>query len=383
MAGADSLKLIGWTRPLSALPGACGEFIETYRRGPPEAFAFVDSVKPVPKGDLRDQLEGDLSAAIELAFFEKEDVEGGLSLQLDPADYRQVRQFSIKFRSHEIPLDDLSDASLSAGLASLIAAEPSLRGGSGTQGAGVRLRLADAEGGEILEGRLTDYLHMQVKRDERWFVRIERRWFECGVAYMEGLDRRVGALANLSDALNLPTWDKAVKEDESDYNKMVTGQRGWLLQDHGAGVPLFWHGRQLLEPCDLLTGDQQFIHVKDGNSSFGVTYALSQASGAAELLARHPPFVEEMKRRFEAHWPAERFDAQPAKIVVAVGRRRGLSLFGDMLLSKIAVLEHARRIQGRGCQFAVCQFEVVEKASAGVGGPTRPHPGDLSASGVA
>jgi len=51
------------------------------------------------------------------------------------------------------------------------------------------------------------------------------------------------------------------------------------------------------------------------------------------------------------------------KVVLAIARPPHAELFGKMLLSRINVLEHARRVQGRGFGFAVCRIDLVGAAA--------------------
>jgi hypothetical protein len=63
-----------------------------------------------------------------------------------------------------------------------------------------------------------------------------------------------------------------------------------------------------------------------------------------------------MKLRYEAKWAGATFErAGKPRIVLAIARPAQSDLFGKMLLSRINVLEHARRVQSRGYDFAVCR----------------------------
>ncbi len=100
--------------------------------------------------------------------------------------------------------------------------------------------------------------------------------------------------------------------------------------------------------------------VKEGSASSELSHLFGQASGSADLLHRHQPFFAEMKLRYEAKWTGTVFErAGKPKVVLAIARPVGSDLFGKMLLSRINVLEHARRVQSRGFDFAVCRVDLT------------------------
>lgn len=348
VAGAESLRLQGWNRPLSDLPLACAEFLAIFNRGVPEAFTFADSVKPIPENDpLHGTLEGDLQAALQLRFFEH------LSIGLDAKVVHEASQYFVTYKGGGTwEIEGLDDDSLRAGLDQLAATEPAF------DHTKVYLRLLDAEDDEVLNKRLDQLIQMEIDRGGDWYVRIERRWFRCREDYVKRVTERVNALDDLTGALALPAWDTSAGAHprEEDYNDHVAGAKGWLLQDQK-----FWyHGSEKVEPCDLLTPERHFIHVKKGLATSDLSHLFSQASGSADLLYRHQPFIDEMRTRFEAQWPGTPFDtAGRPKVVLAIARPSGGELFGKMLLSRINVLEHARRVQGRGFQFAVCRVDLI------------------------
>lgn len=349
VAGAESLRLQGWNRPLSDLPIACAEFLAIFEGGVPEAFKFAESVKPLPDDDpLVAALEGDLQAALQLRLFEH------LSIGVDAKHANEAHQCSVTYPGvGEWTIQGLDDEALREGLDQLAATFPAF------DYAKVKLRLLNVDGDEVLNRRLADLIQMEIDRGGDWYVRIERRWLRCREDYVKRVTDRVDALADLTAMLALPPWDLSVgvHPREEEYNAHVATQKAWLLQDQE-----FWYhpGGERVEPCDLLTPDRHFIHVKKGMAASDLSHLFGQASGSADLLHRHVPFISEMKGRFEKHWPGAEFEkAGRPTVVLAIARRPGGGVFGKMLLSKINVLEHARRIQGRGFDFGICRIDLV------------------------
>lgn len=343
VAGAHSLHLRGWNRKLSDLPGACDDFLAIFSRGVPEVFRFADSVKRVHENDvLHAQLEADLYAALQLRYFDI------LSVGVDAKLAHEARRCLLTYDTREWSIDDLDEASLKHGLDHVYAHNNRF------DPAKVRLRLVDAEGDRILDERLDRLAQMEIDRDGAWYVRIERQWFRCSEDYVARIREQTAALPDVTSVLALPPWNKRVHQSEEDYNADVAALKGWLLQDQ-----MFWYSQsgEPVEPCDLLTKERQFIHVKDGSTSHALSHLFGQASGAADLLHRHQPFICEMKSRYESKWSDTAFErAGVPAIVLAIARPANGDLFGKMLLSRINVLEHARRVRSRGFEFAVCRI---------------------------
>lgn len=345
VAGSDSLHLTGWRRSLQDLANACGEFFKVFRQGVPEAFEFAESVKPVPENDpIHARLEGDLQAAIQLRYFEQ------LSLGIDPAILRVARRSLLAYDKKSWPIPDLDDESLREGLDSLSDYDPSF------DATRARLKSFDADGEECFNKPLISILQMEIDRDGNSYIRIEKRWFRCRDNYVARVNGRVAELEDLTNNLTLPAWSRKTYPEELCYNSHVAKIKNWLLQDK---VPFHSSGGENLEPCDLLTPRNEFIHVKDGADSSKLSHLFSQASGSAVLLSRHQPFFDAMRTRHEQKWSGSKFeDCGRPRIVLAIARPLGSELFGKMLLSRINVLEHARRIQGQGFDFAISRIDL-------------------------
>lgn len=305
-------------------------------------------MKPISDNDpLHATLERDLQAALQLRLFEN------LSIGLDAKIAHEASEYFVLYKGGgSWRISGLDDESLRRGLDELAAAEPNF------DHTKVYLRLLDATGDEVLNRRLDHMIHMEIDRDGHWYVRLERRWFRCREDYVKRVTNRVDALDDLTTTLALPPWDTSasVHPNEKDYNSHVAAQKDWLLQDEQ-----FWfHGSERIEPCDLLTPERHFIHVKKGLAGSELSHLFGQASGSADLLYHHQPFYAEMKARYESKWSGAVFEsAGRPKIVLAIARPLGGDLFGKLLLSRITVLEHDRRVRSHGYDFAVCRIELL------------------------
>lgn len=356
MDGGNSLRLKSWKRPLTDLPEAAAEFLELYGRGVPEVFAFAENIKPILDTDpLHAKLESDLQAAAQLRYQEV------LALGLDARMAFECDARLTYGRKWACELAGVDDVALKDGLDALANVDPhfELRR--------VRLKLFDQDEVEVLNAPLIELLQMQIDRDGDTYVRVERRWFRCRGEYIRRLDERVAALRDLTATLALPSWDRDTHRVELEYNRFVAEQRQWLLQDQ----VFFYSGAQKLEPCDILTPDKHFLHTKDGTSSTSLSHLFGQASAAADLLRHHQPFYAEVRRRFEERWPDREYD-KSGRATVVLGIARVPSdggVLGNLLISKLNLLEHVRRIQARGCDVAICRIDLAAATVTGPSGP--------------
>lgn len=342
--GAESLHLRGWNRPLEELPETCEGLLAIYAKGYPEAFSFAENIKPIPDTEpLHQMLEDDLGAAAQLRFFEH------ISLGIDARLAHTAARCAVHFGHQYWDIVGPDDDSLREGLDHVATVDPDF------EVSRVSLRLYDADDNQIFSQSLDRLLQMEIDRAGHWYIRVEQRWFQVRSDHMKKIEARVAALEE--PAIVLPTWDQATHPREENYNAATAVANSWLLQDQ----VMYKRGAEEIEPCDLLTPSREFIHVKDGTKgSSELSHLFGQASASADLLAHDQAYFTEMKRRFEAQWPSSTFeDAGKPKVVVAIARKVGTETFGKMMLSRLNVLEHARRVVSRGFDFAVCRVDLT------------------------
>jgi len=342
--GAEALHLRSWNRSLADLSATCEDLLTIYAKGYPEAFSFAENIKPIPDTEpLHRMLEEDLGAAAQLRFFEH------ISLGIDARLAHKATRCTIHFGHQHWDIAGPDDDSLREALDRVVGVDPNFVVSR------VWLRLYDADDNQIFSQSLDRLLQMEIDRAGHWYIRVEGRWFQVRSDHMKKIEARVAALEERG--IMLPVWDQVMHPREEHYNAATAAANNWLLQDQ----VMYKRGAEEIEPCDLLTPNLQFIHVKDGTKgSAELSHLFGQASASADLLAHDQAYYIEMKRRFEAQWPSSIFEvAGKPKIVVAIARKPGTETFGKMMLSRLNVLEHARRVVSRGFDFAVCRVDLA------------------------
>ena len=101
----------------------------------------------------------------------------------------------------------------------------------------------------------------------------------------------------LSSHLSLSLRSFSKKEREDDYNKRICDANldYALLDSKNYRVPGYSYSK--IEPCDILTRDRKFIHVKKNDSSSKLSHLFSQGTVSAEMLSRDPEFRKHINRQ--------------------------------------------------------------------------------------
>lgn len=351
VAGTDAIRLQNYKKPLEEIRGLCENLLEAYEQEVPEAFSFAENVRPIATKDpLHDTLETEFIGTLDSGRRE------GLEVIVDWAVADKMDKARVFFGHEERPVSELSGDEIWKAVDQLLATAADLVPSK------IKLDILDGAGEKVVPvASLTNVIQAELEHDGKTYLRLERRWFEVADSYVKRIDERVRDLPELTTELGLPVWNQAIHADEVDYNTDVSSKKGWLLQDkklvYAAGK-----GHAGYEPCDLLTEDARWIHVKEGNSSACINHLCGQISAAAELYARHDRSRAEMHRRYKRKWPkvTPQLGDRRSTFVAAIGRKDvKKDLLGRMLVAKINLLDHARRVRALDYDFYVAGFEVI------------------------
>ena len=348
VAGTDAIRLQNYKKPLTSIESLCKDLMEAYEEDIPEAFAFADNVRPIASKDpLHQTLEDAFSAKVDSGD------RGGLEIIVDWGVVDKMGTARLFFGREERELSDLSGDAVWAAADELLSTVDDLVPSK------IKLDILDDAGDQITRSSLLSVLQVEFEYNNKTYLRLERRWFEVADDYIKQVDQRVQDLPDFTADLALPDWDKAAHPDELDYNTDVATKKAWLLQDQVFIYPSGGGGAKF-EPCDILTEEAHWVHVKEGVSSSCLNHLFGQISVAAELYARHEDSRTEMQARYAAKWAATPLTDRRSTFVAAIGRAKvKKDLLGRMLVAKINLLDHARRVRALDYDFAVAGFKVV------------------------
>jgi uncharacterized protein (TIGR04141 family) len=354
--GKGSVRLVGYSEGVEALPGTCAFLLAKYSAPVPEAFKFSQNLQPVPKHSPKhSELEKRLRARIQAEEFDD------LAVVLSREDAELAHKRELKHRHLGVQLDTVIDVEVWSAVKELKAKcdEATMMACDSTgkefKSELLRLRLLDADGKEFRNHPITDFLEAEFTDNDGVWLRMDGRWFQASLDYANQVDQLLKSeIIDLTSQLGLPTWDKKVHPKEEDYNNHVASTRGWLLQD----CHLVTCQGQTIEPCDLLTPNREFLHVKEAGASQSVAALVGQVRSAAYMLKSDDGFRKEMGTRFISTFGSSNLLDERATFVAALGRSSS-GLCGKMLGAKINVLDCARRVRAMGHEFAVCRVEVA------------------------
>lgn len=211
----------------------------------------------------------------------------------------------------------------------------------------------------------------EVVLDGQTYILSEGTWWQVDGQYLATLD---GRLARIPEA-ELTPFDPL--EDEEDYNirlaseggtRAVLDRRLAYFEDEQGGV----------EPCDVLTEDREFIHVKRMTGSAAMSHLFGQSLVAARLFVSSDRFRDHLRGQLPASSslrtlvPEGRPDSGEFKVVLGIIRRGDndghialdLPFFSRNFLSFIAT-----QIETIGYEFQIARIPVVVDARPASAGP--------------
>jgi uncharacterized protein (TIGR04141 family) len=348
-----SIKVTGGTglqMRLAVAPGALAADIREVERvcrerKPHESFAFIDYIQPiastVKKAELDAQFDGLLGTSDG----------GGQVVPVVPVpaldDLSAAHSFTLEIGPGAPPPRDQLE------LRYFLQRTLPMR--AGTRMAALRtghVRMnADDDGTEVLARLRADrWLEAHVAdSDGRRYFSMDGNWYEIGDQYVQASRHEIGRLFRVEPSLDLPPWYLASGRDEGDYNAHVPCVRaGYVCLDKNKRVrdPL-GPSRSSLEICDLLSPDNELIHVKRAKGSAPLSHLFSQGLVSVQTLLYGP---QEAREQFAAE--VRRLgngktidpDFRPKKVVFAILMENGKELTADTLypFSQVTLAHTAR-----------------------------------------
>lgn len=159
--------------------------------------------------------------------------------------------------------------------------------------------MAVDNGGEIItlsnvyDGVLYETNYVIKEREERYILLLGS-WYKVDNDFYSTIKNNVSSIQQSN--IEFPTC--GYSEHEGDYNNRVvsenTGNPSMILLDcknYSVG------NKSRVEPCDILTSDLEFIHVKKGETSSNLSHLFSQGYVSASLFksdSEYKKFIEKM-----------------------------------------------------------------------------------------
>ncbi len=201
---------------------------------------------------------------------------------------------------------------------------------------------------------LWKYLAAQVEHGDDTYVFSAAQWFRTDRDYIRDLRGRVAAIPDIADELNLPIWDRGVKEGV--YNAELAEARDWLLLDRQMFT--FDGPANKIECADLMTPAGDFVHVKSMESSATLSHLFGQGTVSARLFRAHGGYRRRVGEWFRHKYGTDLEQRADLRVVFAIGTPKdgplGESLF---FFSLVNLAQHKQMLDAMGYRVAVCRID--------------------------
>ncbi len=369
LTGKDALTLTAKISA-SALTDKCKEALKLFDATDyKKDYAFIDQISPVRENDLVTALDALLFAEIERLLEDKgSDLHLTIPEIIDPEATHEIGYFGTGFRPggktgyDELAIEDYV-AELKAGKPSEITSIADVKTGQE-----IRV-VVDGQGDKKRRKRVYDCFVWEVTHSAKAYVLFAGDWYCIEKQFHASVeaDFQKFLVAN-------PFIAKTTATNEQKLIEELDKDPDLLKMDQVKVSPAGAAGANL-EPCDFLSRDKAFIHLKDGHGSAPISHLWSQGVVATESFVRDEAFrvaarkaaivrqKKTGKTGFETLLPDGRSKPVPSEYKVIFGilrhpyqrsKKLGLPFF-----SKVSLRAAATRIELMG--FTV-EVHLIEKS---------------------
>jgi len=333
-------------------------------------FKFIDLIVPVKDRGLLDELDDLVFAEIKgMVAGNPSDLHLTLPEIIDPEAMHDIGYFGVGFNSGaktgygELAIEDYI-AELAGGRPGDIADMAELR-------ASHEIRVvADGQGDKERRRRLYDCFVYETVHKKKTYVLFSGEWYCIEDKFFAEVEKDYQALLSTT-----PIRASTTAKNEQKLIEEMDADMDLLNLDKVKASPAGAAGANL-EPCDFLSRNKEFIHLKDGHGSAPISHLWNQGVVSAESFVRDQTFRKSMrdaaikrqklkgKTGFEALLPDGRSKPVPSDYKVVYGimrhtyqrsKKMGLPFF-----SKVSLRAAASRIQLMGYAVEVHLIEKVK-----------------------
>jgi len=343
--GAESVR-VNWQGDLKSLADCCEVLLDLYRsKKYKTTFGFVDHLRPLPKHDpLWQILENKVLDLI------KERDNEWLAVAHPEVPSPDVECFKI-WCGHT-KREDIDDLDLNAVFSFID--EYQKKEGEEPDLHNTWVIALDGDGqARSHKTSLWRYLVAHVEHKGHVYVLSLGQWFRTDKDYLDRLRETVAAIEDVSEEFDIPPWPKGLKE--RDFNRQLAKERQWLLLDQR----MFTFGRpgEKIECADLLTRNQDFVHVKSMTSSATLSHLFAQGTVSARLFRTIAEYRKVVKQAFRNMYGTDFDDHSPLRVVYAIGTEKERPLAKSLFFfSLVNLVQHKEMLDAMGVRVALCRI---------------------------
>ena len=158
-----------------------------------------------------------------------------------------------------------------------------------------------------------------------------------------------------SDLCTLIFPDYVNVKNEAEYNELLAGfDQDYLLMDRNNIV--FGGGRSQIELCDVLTKDNQLIHIKRYSGSSVISHLFNQGLVSMELIKSDRGFLEKANKKIEELSKSQEFqlsDLGNAEVIYGIITKEKTKMPNLPFFSKVSFHYIKQRFQAMGVKVSL------------------------------
>lgn len=182
-----------------------------------------------------------------------------------------------------------------------------------------RIKVIDIAENEIDVWNAYGCLNAEIQLEDNSYCLNNGKWYYINKDFSAKIEREYETIKlSEKDFIN---YDEAT-EDEDEYNKKLTEHLPGSVLIHKIGEIPYGGGRgNKIEMCDIMTADNELIHIKKNGGSSYLSHLFNQATVSAELLLekdfRAKANAKMKEHKFEIGFPDD-FVAYKYKIIIGI-----------------------------------------------------------------
>jgi uncharacterized protein (TIGR04141 family) len=329
---------------------------------PPSELAFVEYLRPIPKGRTRDELWDRLDNLLGQFVPDGDDSVCPVVPTDSLAEYTQARAFVVTIGGRSA--DPVSYVTEDHILARVRRYRPGRRISALRSGRVVMY--ADEACRERLDSSsAVKWIEASVSLGPQRYFLLDGDWYQIDAEYARIKRAEVVSLFASAPTLDLPPWRRRIDHDEAEYNQSVPNRvDGYLCFDLDRRVRHPLGARSPLEVCDLLGPNDEQIYVKHAEGSAPLSHLFFQGLVAVESQLNSPDVRGKFAARVEETGRGRTIppDFTPKKVVFAILLKEGKELTPDSLFpfSQVTLAETARILRTHGVDVEVIGIRAAE-----------------------
>ncbi|WP_445450264.1 TIGR04141 family sporadically distributed protein [Enterococcus faecalis] len=195
--------------------------------------------------------------------------------------------------------------------------------------------------------------------EEEKYLLCNGDWFKVNKDFYEEIKEKISSCPICS--IQLPELKKGERED--DYNKRMcnSNEDFALLDSKNYNVQGYAYSK--IEPCDILTKGNKFIHVKKNDSSSKLSHLFSQGIVSAQLLSSDPNFRKhinnKVKKKFGSTFLKASGQNKDYEVVYAIVDNRKKELFELLpFFSMVSLAKSLEQLKQMQYKYSLMKIEV-------------------------